>query len=185
MNHTSDIRAAGINWKRGAFRLWSIASALWCAAVFFVVLMTKQVSLSYVDASTTVHVRISNTETWDYPAEWGVQRIRDDLRKRLAAEDEKDREWAAQVPAARKAECRAIPPTTPFADQPPDCVRLFFVNDPRAVPSDWESQIGTAPVSAWDVIAVAVPWSIGAPLMVFALGASLFWAFAGFKRGSP
>ena len=96
----------------------------------------------------TIHVRISNTETWDYPAEWGVQRIRDELQKRLAVEDEKDREWAAHVPAPRKAECHAIPPTTPFTDQPADCVRLFFAEtgDLRAVPTGWEARFVKAPV---------------------------------------
>ncbi len=48
--------------------------------------------------SLAVHVKISDTIPWDYPAEWGVQRIRDDLQKRLAVEDEKDREWAAHCP---------------------------------------------------------------------------------------
>jgi len=221
MNHPSDIRTAGINWRRGALRLWVIASVLWCAVVFSVVsvgLTTDNVSWFPADSPATIHVRISDSETWDYPANWGVQRIRDDLRKRLAAADEKKyRDWAAQVPAARKAECRAIPPTTPFADEPDDCVRLAFVNDVltaplgrwsekmsrapkdvelwvrsstapkdwvRAVPMGWESQIRKAPMSAWWIIAVAMAWAVGPPLVVLAFGASLLWAFAGFRRSS-
>ncbi len=38
-------------------------------------------------------------------------------------------------------------------------------------------------VSAWEIIGAATPWIIAPPLAVLALGASLFWAFAGFRRG--
>ena len=133
-----------------------------------------------------VHIKISDTKTWDYPAAWGVQRIRDDLEKRLAAEDEKDREWAARPPEARKAECKALE-TKPFVDQPPDCVRLFFaeMGATSALPSGWESQLKTVSISAWSVIAIALPWAVGPPAVLFALGASLFWALAGFKSEIP
>jgi hypothetical protein len=114
--------------------------------VLSVALLANENAREFPVKSPAVHVRVSNTVTWDYPAEWGVQRIGEDLEKRLGAEDEKDREWAAEVPASRKAECLAIPPTTPFSDQPADCVRLFFARDKRAVPSGWESQIAAAPV---------------------------------------
>ncbi len=130
MNHSSEIRTVNVNWKRGALRLWVIASVLWCASVFSLALTNTNVAWLPSDSPATVHVKISNTETWDYPAEWGVQRIRDELGKRLAEEDKKTREWAAQLPAARKAECAAIQDTTPFADEPADCVRLFFANYP-------------------------------------------------------
>jgi len=225
MSHTSDNKTTGLNWRQGALRLWVIASVVWCGAVFSAGLLQNKNVSWFPAESPMVHVKISDTVTWDYPAEWGVQRIRDDLQKRLAAEDEKDREWAAHVPASLKADCRAIPRATPFVDQPADCVRLLFVEhgDTLAVPSGWESQIVTVPVckngvsscepwerdwgkgglkpgsvvteqgtiiqpngvSAWRVIAAATPWAIAPPLAVLALGASLFWAFAGFRRGSP
>lgn len=222
-NHTGDLGTAGINWRRGALRLWVVASVVWCVAVFSEALQENENVSWFHHVSPPVHVKISNTETWDYPAEWGVQRIRDDLKKRLAAEDEKEREWADQVPASRKAECNAIAPTTPFVDQPANCVRLFYAKFKRIVPSGWESQIATAPackngasicepwerdwgkdgpkpgsvvteqgtiippksVSAWGVIAAATPRAIAPPLIVLALGISLFWAFAGFRRASP
>jgi hypothetical protein len=78
------MRTTGINWKRGALRLWIVASALWCAVVFAVALVstTNETSFLPADSPATVHVRISNTETWDYPAEWGVPRIRDDLKRK-------------------------------------------------------------------------------------------------------
>ncbi len=212
-----------LNWRRGAFRLWIVVSALWCAGVFFAGLLENKDARRFPAGSPVVHVKISNTVTWDYPAEWGVQRIRDDLQKRLTAEDEKDREWAAQVPASRRDECSAIPPTTPFQDQPNDCNKLFFAKDRRAVPMGWEAQVATAPdcnngasscaawerdwiktaglkpgtivteqgtvtppneVSAWGVIAADAPWAISPPLVVLALGTSLFWAFAGFRRST-
>jgi hypothetical protein len=40
-------------------------------------------------------------------------------------------------------------------------------------------------LSNWEVITVATPWAIAPPLGVLALGMSLFWAFAGFRRQSP
>jgi hypothetical protein len=39
--------------------------------------------------------------------EWGEARIEADLKRWLADVDRKDREWFAQVPEARKAECGA------------------------------------------------------------------------------
>jgi hypothetical protein len=172
----------GVNWRRGTLRLWIVSSSLWCLFAFAIPLTNTSVTWFSSDSPATIHVKISNSETWDYPAEWGVQRIRDDLRKRLAQEDEKDREWAAQLSLARKAECRAIPDTTSFDDEPADCVRLLFANDIRAVPQEWEVQVRTPSVPAWSAIAAAVPWAVGPPLVVLALGALLLWALAGFRR---
>jgi hypothetical protein len=163
---------AGINWRRGAFRLWIIASVLWCALAFSVALTNTNVTwFSSTKSPATIHVRISNTETWDYPSEWGVQRIRDDLQKRLAAEDEREREWAAQLPAARKAECRARRPTTKWEDEPADCARLFPVDIGfiSVAPDDWEAQVKTPSMSAWNAIAAALPGAVGPPLAALAL----------------
>jgi len=187
-DHANYTRTSGINWRRGAFRLWLVASGLWGVAALTVPLANTNVTWFPSASSGTVHIKISDTKTWDYPAAWGVQRIRDVLEKRLAAEDAKDREWAAQLPEARMAECKAIPPTTPFVDQPPDCVRLFFAAELGAtsvVPSGWESQVKTASISAWSVIATTMPWAVRPPLVLLALGASLFWAFAGFRGELP
>lgn len=216
-----DVNAGAINWRRGALRLWVVASVLWCTIIFSMRLSNENVT--WLPSKEMVNIKISDTVTWDYPAEWGVEKIRDDLKKRLVAKDEEEREWAAHVPASLKAQCGAIPPTTPFADQPADCVRLFFSNYKSVVPTGWESQIAqTAPhckngapsckpwerdwnkgdlkpgsvvseegiieqprsVSAWEVIAAAIPWAIIPPLAALAFGSSLFWGFAGFKSGS-
>jgi hypothetical protein len=40
-------------------------------------------------------------------------------------------------------------------------------------------------ISAWGIIAAVAPWAIVPPLVLLALGASLFWAFAGFRRSTP
>ena len=146
ISSANEAETRGINWRRGAFRLWIIASVLWFGAVFSVALLANRNGSGVPAYSPVVHVKISNTVTWDYPVEWGVQQIRYDLEKRLAAEDEKDREWAAQVPASRKSECDAISQQIRgFRTNPDDCVRLIFARDRRAVPSGWESQIVTAP----------------------------------------
>jgi len=83
-------------------------------------------------ASQMVRVKFSNTETWDYPAEWGVERIEANLKRRVQELDRKEQAWLATVSESRKAECRAIPSTTPFTDQPADCVRMFFADTERA-----------------------------------------------------
>jgi hypothetical protein len=173
-----------INWRLGALRLWMVASFLWCCAVFSVTLLDNPNASWFSVGSLTVHVKFSNSVTWDFPAEWGVQRITDDLEKRVAEEEKKDRDWAAQLPASVKEKCSAIRSTIPFADQPADCVRLFFINDSLAVPTGWETQIETARVSAWRLLAAAAPFAIAPPLVVLALGAFLAWALAGFRRSS-
>jgi hypothetical protein len=135
-----------------------------------------------------VHVKISNTEQWDYPPEWGVQRITADLEKRMAAWDQKERDWAAHLPESRQAECRSIPLDLHFADYPPnlkeDCVRLIFAGAHHGWHGGWESQVDALPKSAWKLLAAAIPWALGPPLVLLALGASLLWAFSGFKRDS-
>lgn len=180
----SDAKNSSVNWRRGTVRLWIIASVLWGAVVLRVSLTNTNITWFSSDSPAIVHVKISDTETWAYPAGWGVQRIAEDLKKRLAAKDEKEREWAAQLPATRKAECRAIPPTTAFDDQPADCVEFYLADGGfiSVVPNGWEAQVRTPSASAWSVIAAAMPWAIGPPLVVLALGASFFWAFAGFGR---
>jgi hypothetical protein len=80
--------------------------------------------------------------------------------------------------------CRAIPTATPFVDQPDDCVRLFFSQDASVVPSDWESEVEDAPISIGRAIIDMAPLLIGPPFLLMALGASVYWALAGFKRKS-
>jgi hypothetical protein len=64
----------GINWRRGALRLWTVASVMWCALV--VIVSSEQLNVAWPFASLQiVHVKFSDTETWDYPAVWGVARI--------------------------------------------------------------------------------------------------------------
>jgi hypothetical protein len=100
-------------------------------------------------------------------------------------ENRKEQAWLATVSESRKAECRAIPSTTPFTDQPADCVRMFFAipsGRAMAVPSGWETQVRDAPMSIWQAIAKVLPWAGGPPMLVLALGYALSWVFAGFKR---
>jgi hypothetical protein len=170
-----------INLTRGALRPWVVASVLWCAGVMFLVADTMNVASPFV-APQTVHVKFSDTETWDYPAEWGDERIRADLKRRIEELDRKERAWLATVSDSRKAECRAIPSTTPFADQPADCVKMFYAsNSTLAVPSGWEAQVRDAPMSMWQAIAKLLPWVGGPPILVLALGYAFFWALEGFK----
>jgi hypothetical protein len=137
-----------------------MASVLWCAVI------AAYIAFSPPPSSTTVHVRFSDKETWDYPSEWGEIKIRQELERRVAALRTKEREEIANMPEASKAECRAIPRNVPFADRPRDCVKLFFgTRAELAVPTGWEYQIPKPPLSVWQGILIA----IGPPLFVLVL----------------
>jgi hypothetical protein len=172
---------AGIRWRRGATRLWIVISVLWCVVTVSIAATSTHVAWPWTHL-TTIHVKISNTETWDYPAEWGDARITEDLTKRLADLDKQDREWAAKVPAVRKAECSAIPSTVPFSGQPQDCVRLFLANDSRAVPEDWRMQLLNMPVPIGRAATEVLPWVLGPPLLLLILGAAFTWVLSGFRQ---
>ena len=102
------------NWQRGALRLWMVAAVAWCV----VIVILNWNKMEVATTSETVHIKFSNTETWDYPVAWGVDRIEADLKRRIEAEDRAEEEWFAALPEARKAECRAIPKSTLFSDMP-------------------------------------------------------------------
>jgi hypothetical protein len=152
-----------INWHR-ALRFWAVASLLWCAAV------AAYIALTPSPPSTIVHVRFSNKETWDYPSEWGEIRIRQDLERRVAALHAEELEQVSKMLDARKAECRAIPKNVPFADQPADCIKLFFSRDPLAVPDGWEYQIPKPPLSFWQGVLLALGPSLFVLVLVGAFG---------------
>jgi hypothetical protein len=173
---------AGIRWRRGAIRLWIVTSALWCVISMSIAATSMHAAWLWAP-SKTIHVKISDTETWDYPVEWGEARITDDLTKRLADLDRQDRDWASNVSAARKAECDAIPSKTPFTEQPKDCVRLFFYDDwQRAVPNDWRIQLQDKPDPIWPAAGRIVPLVVGPPLLLLVLGFAFSWVLSGFRR---
>ena len=66
-----------INWQRGALRLWIVATVAWCAVI--VVLNWNKTEVAAT--SETVHIKFSDTETWDYPVAWGVRAHRSRLEK--------------------------------------------------------------------------------------------------------
>jgi hypothetical protein len=198
---TASVEEMKINWRRGALRLWIVVSLLWVALVVVVLGAPLNIARPFA-APPVVHVRISDDVIWDYPMEWGVPRIEADLKRWLADVDRKDREWFAQVPEVRKAECgvagikqfthsdlliweidRAIKGAQGQADK--DCYRMAHVLDPEdhyKVPAGWATQVGDVPISIWQAIGKVAPWAIGPPLAAMALGVTLFWALAGFKR---
>ena len=183
---------------RGAFRLWLVISASWCIFVFLQELIRTNSINWFIGNVQTIHVKISDDVTWDYPAEWGVQQIRDDIQKRLASDtDRKSREYAEQnrqlseecevalkrIDEAVKAEKRS---SSSSADEPKvnhrlpgECNDYLEANSTPEVGSDWELQIPPRPSA---VIAAAAPWAVTPPLGTLVLGVSLFWAFAGFRR---
>ena len=170
-----------IDWQRGAVRLWTVAAVAWCAVI--VVLNWNKMEIA--THSETVHIKFSNTETWDYPTAWGVARIEADLKTRLEDVDRAEQEWFAAVPETRKVECRAIPKNTLFSDMPKDCVKMVFVGSKHAMPDGWQAEVRNATAASWQAITKLALWALGPPLFILALGVSLIWAFSGFKRDQP
>jgi hypothetical protein len=176
-----------INWKRGFFRIWFIATAIWCAGVFlhYFGANTKQISWFSIQEDVTIHVKFSDTETWNYPANWGYDRIRDDIKKRVATSKVAEQKWAAEVPEKRKAECRNISNSMPFKEQPEDCVKLFFSSFGELVePTGWETQIEALQSSGWTILAAALPFAAIPPIALFVFGALLIWIGRGFRRNT-
>jgi len=169
--------------SRGFFRLWVVVAIAWFCAVAFVIWPGVRIAWPW-SASPVIHVKVSNTETWDYPPDWGVARIRDDLRRRMAEEDDHDRKWAAAVPSERKAVCDALSKSnTPFDKQPEDCNKLFWMGmGERAVPNDWESQFQNLPIPINQVGLMVAPWAFVPPMLLLITGLSLGWVIRGFRR---
>ena len=162
----------GRQWKRGLFRLWLLSSALW-AATASAIAVRNETGRAPV---TSVHVKFSNTETWDYPVEWGEKRIRADLEERIAAKAAEERKWVAELPEDRKAACRDWPKSTPLIPLPADCERLFSAtNSELAVPTGWEAQL---PQPLWTTALLLR--ALGPPAAVFLLGVAMFWVGHGF-----
>ena len=139
-----------LNWTRGLFRVWIIVSLLWVALVIWYSVSAKNVT--WLPSRQMVHVKISDTEQWDYPADLGETKIKADLEKRMAVLDEEDRVWAEKLPQSRKDACKALPSNMKFADYPPplrdDCARLVLVGSQHGWWPGWESQLENPP-SIW------------------------------------
>jgi hypothetical protein len=162
-----------MKWKRGLFRLWLLSSALWTAAVLAIAVRNETGRAP----STSVHVEFSNTETWDYPVEWGEKRIRAALEERIAALAAEERKWVAELAEDRKAACRDWPKSTPLSPLPADCERLFSAtNSELAVPTGWEAQL---PQPLWTTTLLLR--ALGLPAAVFLLGIVTIWAGHGFR----
>ena len=132
-----------------------------------------------------IHVKISNTETWDYPSEWEVGRITDDLMRRLSDLDKRDNQWAEDLSSERKAQCDTLAKSnTPLDQEPDDCLRLFWISlgGKRAVPTDWQNQLQDRPISIGHAAETILPRVVGPPLLILGLGIASFWAFIGFRR---
>ena len=186
--------------------MWVVFSVLW--GVLVAVVSFGQMNIAW-SLPGVVHVKMSDSETWDYPAGWGARRIRLDIVKRLdekrqrvdEALSQRHREWAATVPQARKDECRIMGRTRSSCDMPEDCLRLgenglfdrsdhkrcLSVEDIRPreeveASNAWKDEVSGLPMSVWQAATEVTPWMFGPPLVVLAIGASLLWAFAGFRH---
>lgn len=162
-----------MKWKRGLFGLWLLSSALWTAAVLVIAVRNETGRAP----STSVHVEFSNTETWDYPVEWGEKRIRAALEERIAALAAEERKWVAELAEDRKAACRDWPKGTPLTPLPADCERLFIAtNSELAVPTGWEAQL---PQPLWTTALLLR--ALGPPAALLLLGIATIWTGHGFR----
>jgi hypothetical protein len=168
------------NWKRGGLRLWIVATILWCAGVTFNSLQNTQVRWPG-SPSRTVHVEFG-TEIWDYPTDWGVERIAASIKKRLSDVERKERDWAATLPEEKVRECKAIAVTKSWIEMTGDCGRFVSADHKLNVLSGWEQQVKDDRQSVLEAARVLGPIMVGPPLLGLALGSALFWALAGFWR---
>jgi hypothetical protein len=184
MRRGSVTKGREFRWRQGLLRCWVLASVLWAVAV--TVMMTGNMNVAWIPMSDqTVHIRISDAETWDYPASWGETRIREDFKGRFAEKTAGARAWLAQVPAARKVACEQKNWKNWIDD--PECEKIFWLSASvaQAVPSGWESQLINRHISASQAVIEVLPWAAGPPLLVLILGSALWWAIAGFRPSSP
>jgi hypothetical protein len=166
------------NWKRGAFRTWVLVSACWAIATLF--LMSSDL-LAVFPSHHIVYVKMSNTQTLQYPNELGVDGITKDLKKRIDAANVEDKRWAADMAAPRKAQCAALPPSTPLDKLPDDCLKLLMATTSDiAVPVGWETQV-TSPRPFVTTVLEVLMAVIVPPSVVFTIGLALAWVFAGFR----
>jgi hypothetical protein len=173
---------------RGFFRLWIVVSIAWLCAVAWVMWPGVPIAWPW-SGSPIIQVKYSDTETWTYPAAWGVERIRNDAKQKMAErtakQAEEDRQWAASIPAERKTFCAAFKTTTATDRVPDDCGRLAWIEFPLPFGelTGWESQFRSLPVPIGQVASQIGPPMIGPPLFLLIVGLALGWAAKGFRHG--
>jgi hypothetical protein len=144
-------------------------------------------------ADRMVHVKFSNTETWDYLKDWGTARIEADVQARIDRKNKEVSNWLATIPQDQKALCgyeqsdktaalltlseRALKASIPTDE----CDKIFWATAGTfAVPSDWKSQLYDDPLSVWQAMRLLAPWAVNPPLFLLCLGVALCWALSGF-----
>lgn len=168
------------NWTRGALRLWIVATVLWSAGVTFNGLQNMEVRWP-LSPSRTVHVGFG-TAIWDYPADWGVERITVSIQKRLSDLERKERDWAATLPEQKVRECNTIAATKSWTEMTGECGRFVSASHKLYVLSGWEEQLKDDRKSVVEAARILAPTMLGPPLLLLAIGVALFWALAGFTR---
>ena len=165
---------------RGLFRLWIVVSVAWLCVAAFVMWPRGPIAWSW-SGPPMIHVPVSETgETLDYPPEWGVDRIRDDLKKKTLER------WAKGD--EHKATCAALLNPGPNYD-PLD----YSVPLGPHTPTRWEvcnslpgEQLGRAnlssqPVPIYQVVTTVAPWAFGPSLLLLIVGLALGWVVRGFR----
>jgi hypothetical protein len=171
-----------------------LASILWCAAVLIFALWYMNIDWTF-SADHMVHVKFSNTETWDYPKELGLERIRDAIKAQIDRKNQERLARIASLPEDKKA-CVAgnsrFDSTLAAVNQAlqnnilkDECQKIFWdTAGEYAVPTDWEYQLANDPISFGRAMRSLAPWLLGPPLLLLGLGAAFFWALAGFRHSA-
>ena len=113
------------NYKQGFFRLWVVSSVLWIA-VSAGFLATSSTIIWPTYRNSVVHVKFSNTETWDFCCDLGEASITKALKLRLDNYYSKEREWANTLSQEKISECSKLPESMKFENMPPDCNLAFL-----------------------------------------------------------
>ena len=164
---------------RGLLRLWIVISIAWLCAVALVMRPRMPIAWPW-SATSTIHVRVSDTETWDYPAALGIERIREAVTKRVAERNAQEQQFVAAMSAQRKASCNAPSPDSQSQD---DCWRLFMWRTGArfGVSEEWEAQFQGLPIPMSHAGLIVAPLAVGPPLLLLIFGLAFGWVVKGFR----
>ena len=184
---------------RGLFRFWLIGAVCWVGYAISQLPIDRDTLWITAPPVVAVHVQIPiPDEILGLPIRSDDQTVPDiisSVRNRYNSwwsdAYDKDQLWAARMSASRKAECHALDPKR-FVFNPEDCQRLSEAETvpkttmTRGLESDISEDVGRqmrmAHETGWSIVASALPTIVGPPLAVLAIGTSVLWASAGFRR---
>lgn len=166
---------------RGCFRLWVLISIAWLGAVALARDPAVPIAWPW-SAPPMIHVKVSDKETWNYPALWGVERIKADVTKKLTDQYEDNKKFAASISAERRAYCVTLS-DVPVEQRPKDCGLLSWFDfglGPAVPYPGWEDQFQNLPIPISQAAPAIASVALGPPLLLLVIGRAFGWAISGF-----